>query len=279
MTTLRPPETTSVSVEEQQRSRPGSLRVREASKKGEQQRRKQEEEEEEEERQRHLKKAWKKEQEKLRRSLKVDSTVSDVDAKQVWTSLEMGPNLCLVTRHPPWMQPRGKTMVSLVNSHANATRIGGHVGEIDLRFAPGLPLGWQKKSIRGLLGVTAFFTCWTRLTERARESFIDITLVRIHCIIVKIRWTGLATRLTLVKRNQVFLLDDTDIAPLQHTARNASGETMAPTSAEAGLSPDGPHTGMAETTTGGVRAFAAVDIFAASAEVLISHKVLIKWFL
>ena len=30
----------------------------------------------------------------------------------------------------------------LVNSHTNATRIGWHLWEIDLRFAPGLPLGW-----------------------------------------------------------------------------------------------------------------------------------------
>ena len=33
-------------------------------------------------------------------------------------------------------------MVSLVNSHTNATRIGWHLWEIDLRFAPGLPPGW-----------------------------------------------------------------------------------------------------------------------------------------
>ena len=43
---------------------------------------------------------------------------------------------------PPWRQPRGKTIVSLVNSHSNATRIGWHLWEIDLRFAPGLPPGW-----------------------------------------------------------------------------------------------------------------------------------------
>ena len=41
---------------------------------------------------------------------------------------------------PPWRQPRGKWMVSLVNSHTNATRIGWYMWEIDLRFAPGLPL-------------------------------------------------------------------------------------------------------------------------------------------
>jgi len=39
---------------------------------------------------------------------------------------------------PPGRQPRGKSMVSLVNSHTNATRIGWHLWEIDLRFAPGL---------------------------------------------------------------------------------------------------------------------------------------------
>jgi len=43
---------------------------------------------------------------------------------------------------PPWRQPRGKSMVSLVNSHTNATRIGWHLWEIDSRFVPGLPPGW-----------------------------------------------------------------------------------------------------------------------------------------
>jgi len=33
-------------------------------------------------------------------------------------------------------------MVSSVNSHTNATRIGWHLWEIDWRFAPGLPPGW-----------------------------------------------------------------------------------------------------------------------------------------
>jgi len=42
---------------------------------------------------------------------------------------------------PPWRHPRGKSMVSLVNTHTNATRIGWHLWEIDLRFAPGLPPG------------------------------------------------------------------------------------------------------------------------------------------
>ena len=37
-------------------------------------------------------------------------------------------------------------MVSLVNSHTNATRIGWHLWEIDLRFTPGLPPGWIRIS-------------------------------------------------------------------------------------------------------------------------------------
>jgi len=43
---------------------------------------------------------------------------------------------------PPWRQPRGKSMVSLDNSHTHATSIGWHLWEIDLRFAHGLPPGW-----------------------------------------------------------------------------------------------------------------------------------------
>jgi len=49
---------------------------------------------------------------------------------------------------PPWRQPRGKSMVSLVNSHTNATRTGWHLWEIDLRFAYGLPPGWRL--VRGM---------------------------------------------------------------------------------------------------------------------------------
>ena len=39
-------------------------------------------------------------------------------------------------------------MISLVNSHTNATRIGWHLWEIDLRFAPGLPPGWVVDLLR-----------------------------------------------------------------------------------------------------------------------------------
>ena len=44
---------------------------------------------------------------------------------------------------PPWRQPIGKSMVSSVDSHTNATRIGWHLWEIDLRFATGLLPGRQ----------------------------------------------------------------------------------------------------------------------------------------
>jgi len=46
----------------------------------------------------------------------------------------------------PWRQPRGKWIVSLVNSHENATRIGWHLCEIDLRFAPELSPWWSMDS-------------------------------------------------------------------------------------------------------------------------------------
>jgi len=49
---------------------------------------------------------------------------------------------------PPWRQPRGKLMVSSVNSCANATRIGWHLWEIQLRFTPGLPPGWLVAHLR-----------------------------------------------------------------------------------------------------------------------------------
>ena len=62
---------------------------------------------------------------------------------------------------PPWRQPRGKWMVSLVNSHTNATRIGWHLWEIDLRFAPGLLPGSTCMPLpRGHAHV---LRCWFRI--------------------------------------------------------------------------------------------------------------------
>ena len=43
---------------------------------------------------------------------------------------------------PPWRQPRGKWLVSLVNSHTNATSKRWHLWEIDLRFALNSTPGW-----------------------------------------------------------------------------------------------------------------------------------------
>ena len=45
-------------------------------------------------------------------------------------------------RQPPWRQPRGTYMDSLVNSQTNTTRMWWHMWEIDLRFPPWLPPGW-----------------------------------------------------------------------------------------------------------------------------------------
>ena len=49
---------------------------------------------------------------------------------------------CRDNQDPPCMQPRGKTIVSLVNSYTNATSKRWHLWEIDLRFAPGLSPRW-----------------------------------------------------------------------------------------------------------------------------------------
>ena len=43
---------------------------------------------------------------------------------------------------PPWKQPRGKWMVSLVNSDTNVTSKRWHLWEIDLRFALNSTPGW-----------------------------------------------------------------------------------------------------------------------------------------
>jgi len=62
------------------------------------------------------------------------------------TRLEEGRAVLSTHRHdavpPPWRQPRGKWMVSLVNSHTNATSKKWHLWEIDLRFALNSTAGW-----------------------------------------------------------------------------------------------------------------------------------------
>ena len=59
-----------------------------------------------------------------------------------WTRTGSTASSRFRSQYPPWRQPRGKTIVSLVNSHTNATSKRWHLWEIDLSFAPGLPPGW-----------------------------------------------------------------------------------------------------------------------------------------
>jgi len=70
--------------------------------------------------------------------------VGGVVGPQRWSGKEPGlPKLVSPNRlRPPWRQPRGKQIVSLVNSHTNVTSRRWHLQEIDVRFAPGLHLGW-----------------------------------------------------------------------------------------------------------------------------------------
>jgi hypothetical protein len=49
-------------------------------------------------------------------------------------------------QQPPWRQPRGKSVVSFVNSRSNAISRRKHLWEIVLRFALGLPAGWGART-------------------------------------------------------------------------------------------------------------------------------------
>ena len=75
---------------------------------------------------------------------KVGSTFEGVFVvSDVPTSKVSAPEVHLQTSLP-WRQPKDKLMISLVNSYTNATRIGWHLWEIDVRFGPGLPPGWRR---------------------------------------------------------------------------------------------------------------------------------------
>jgi hypothetical protein len=73
----------------------------------------------------------------------------------------------------------GKLMVSLVISHTDATRIGWHLWEIDLRFAPGLPPRWlnpphsEGYRDRGILNSGSFFSGCTGNGLILLNVFID----------------------------------------------------------------------------------------------------------
>ena len=49
-------------------------------------------------------------------------------------------------QEPLWRQPRGKSIVSSVNSHTNATRTGCHLWEIRLKICPWVAsrVGWER---------------------------------------------------------------------------------------------------------------------------------------
>ena len=86
---------------------------------------------------------------------------------------------------PTWRQPRGKSMVYLVNSHANATSSRWHLWEIDLRFATGLPPGWIQVNItsgsrrvrdppRPLFAWASSLTCFLRRRSTERHVAVKI---------------------------------------------------------------------------------------------------------
>jgi len=79
---------------------------------------------------------------------------------------------------PPWRQPRGKTIVSLVHSHTNATRIGWHLWEIYLRFAPELPSGWRRRPARrwGVPRGRSGGVCPGRQNRHLRKSMESMSL-------------------------------------------------------------------------------------------------------
>ena len=67
-------------------------------------------------------------------------------------------------------------MVSLVNSQTNATRIGWHLWEIDLRSAPGLPPGWNLTSFDYLLR----FFFFTLVTGPGRSLSLTLSDTRVY---------------------------------------------------------------------------------------------------
>ena len=55
---------------------------------------------------------------------------------------KQAPQQVLPPPNPPWRQPRGKWMISLVNSHTNATSQKWHLWALDLIFALNSTPGW-----------------------------------------------------------------------------------------------------------------------------------------
>ena len=78
----------------------------------------------------------------------------------------IGPRGCRAWRGqrvtPSWRQPRGKWMVSLVKSYANATSQRLHLWEIDLRLALNLSPEWFSASCSLRLRRTSRLSCVAR---------------------------------------------------------------------------------------------------------------------
>ena len=74
---------------------------------------------------------------------------------------------------PPWRPPRGKWMVSLVNSHTNATSKRWHLWEIDLRFVLISTPGWRVLA-RGQSILVVRFSLYDESTWKAGAEGTDI---------------------------------------------------------------------------------------------------------
>ena len=78
----------------------------------------------------------------LRRSPRTSKLVQMVAHTGAGVSVER--NAGVGATKPPWRQPKGKWMVSLVNSHTHATSKRQHLWDIDLRFALNSTPGWVR---------------------------------------------------------------------------------------------------------------------------------------
>ena len=83
--------------------------------------------------------------------------------------------VCREPSKPPWRQPRGKWMVSLVHSHTDHQR--WHLWEIDLRFALNSTPGWVDQIENLAFGLSGGpLSRSLRIQRRALQSFDTIYL-------------------------------------------------------------------------------------------------------
>ena len=96
---------------------------------------------------------------------------------------------------PSWRQPRGKSMVYSVNTHTNATRIGWHMWEIDLGFAPGLPPGWFAAG-EGFAGVCGRER--VRLCHPGGNPWANLKSISHRCYLFEVAVVWALTKETIV---------------------------------------------------------------------------------